>query len=151
MSRSAPRNQRDLARLQRATAHEFTLGAKQQDIGMCCGEAVKTFFEYRIGAVDQLFHECPPTWSKVQINRSTDAFCIARELRGEVHDELFERAILLVVTELRYGHCNGTRARFAMGCTQPSGMRASIRIEERCPLGAGQMADFEDDGDMLRR
>ena len=61
MSRAASRNQRDFAWFQRATAHKFALGAEKQDIGVRCGEAVKTFFEYSIGAVDQLFHERSPS------------------------------------------------------------------------------------------
>src|SRR6266702_461841 len=92
-----------------------------------------------------------PVWSRVQINGSTDTFCKARELRGEIHDELLERAILLVVTKFGYGHRNDTRVRFAVGCAQSSGVRAAIRIEKCRTLGAGQMADFEDDRDMLRR
>src|SRR5436305_10159759 len=120
--RAAARNQRDLALLQRSAANEFALGAKKQDVCMGCRETVQTFFEYCIGAVDQLFHERPPVWSLVQINGSTHTFGIARELRGEVHDQLFERTVLLVVAEVGYGHRDNAGARLAVRCAQPAGM-----------------------------
>src|ERR1700733_15430634 len=101
MSRAAARNQRDLARLQRTAAHEFALGAEQQDIRVRGGEAVETFFENRVGAVDQLLHERPPAcfYLAVRINPSADAPGIARHPRGKVDDQLLERAVLLVVAE----------------------------------------------------
>ena len=43
--RTAAGNQRDLAGLERAAADEFTLGAKQQDIGMGGGETIQAFLE----------------------------------------------------------------------------------------------------------
>src|SRR6476660_8262652 len=116
------------------------------------GKSVKAFFEYRLGAVDQLFHKRPPDCSlAVRINPSADALGVARKLRRKIDDELFERAVLLVVAEIRHRHRDGARARFAMGCAQPAGMRASVGFQECRALGAGQMADIEDNRDMLRR
>src|ERR1700722_20797732 len=152
MSRTAARNQSDLARLERAAAHEFALGAKNQNIRMGCREAVKTFFEYRFGAVDQLLHERPPVFSLCCSDKFLAyAFGIARELCRKIDDELFERPVLLVVTKVGHRHRDGARVRFAMGCTQSSGVRAPIGFEERRTLGAGQMANLEDGRDMLRR
>src|ERR1700691_4939897 len=102
MSRTAARNQGDLARLERAAAHEFAFGAKQQDIRMGCREAVKTFFEYRVDAVDQLLHERPPVFLMYRSNSSAYALGIARELRRKIDDELLERPVLLVVAEVRH-------------------------------------------------
>src|SRR5882672_7041044 len=87
----------------------------------------------------------------VRINPSADGLGVARKLRRKIDDELFERAVLLVVAEVGHSHRDGARARFAMGCAQPTRMRASIRFQERRALGTGQMADFEDDRDMLGR
>src|SRR5712691_11712961 len=113
---------------------------------------VKTFFEHRIGAIDQLLHKRPPDGSlAVRINPSAHALGVARELRRQIDDELFKRAVLLVVAEVRHRHRDGARACFAMGCAQPAGMRAPIGFQESRTLGTGQMADFEDDRDMLGR
>src|SRR5712672_3446662 len=87
----------------------------------------------------------------VRINPSADALGVARELRRKIDDELFERAVLLVVAEVGHSHRDGTRARLAMGCAQPAGMRASIRFKECRALDTGQMANLEDDRDMLGR
>src|SRR5260370_1282525 len=87
----------------------------------------------------------------VRINPSAHALGVARELRRKIDDELFERTVLLVIAEVGHRDRDGARARFAMGCAQPAGMRASVGFQECRPLGAGQMADFEDDRDMLRR
>src|SRR3954468_12788029 len=110
---------------------------------MRAGKTVKTFFEYRLGAVYQLFHKRPPDGSlAVRINPSADGLGVARKLRRKIDDELFERAVLLIVAEVRYRHRACACARFAMGSAQPAGMRASIGLEERRTLGARQMADF---------
>src|SRR6266702_2540951 len=152
MPGTAARDQRDLAGLQRPAAHEFALRTKQQDIGVRGRKAVKALLEYRVGAVDQLFHERPPDGSlTVLMNPSADALGVARELRRKIDDELFERTVLLVVAKVRHRHRDGARARFAMGCAQPTGMRASVGYQECCALGAGQMANFEDDRDVLGR
>src|SRR4029078_5231693 len=84
-------------------------------------------------------------------NPSADALGVARKLRRKIDDELLERAVFLVVAEVGHRHRNGAGARFAMGCAQPAGMRASIRFQECRPLDTGQMADLEDDRDMLCR
>src|SRR4030081_2460307 len=111
-------------------------------------KGVKTFFEYRIGAVDQLFHKRPPDGSlAVLMNPSADALGVARELRRKIDDELFERAVLFVVAEVGHRHRDGARARFAMRSAQPAGMRASVGFQKCRTLGARQMADFEDDRD----
>src|SRR6185369_8530206 len=99
-------------------------------------KAVKTFFEYRIGAVDQLFHNAlPMVYLRVRINPSADALGIARELRRKIDHELFERTVLLVVAEVRHRHRDGTRARLTMGCSQPARMRASVGLQECRTLG----------------
>src|SRR4030081_2023866 len=104
-------------------------------------KGVKTFFEYRIGAVDQLFHKRPPDGSfAVRINPSADALGIARELRRKIDDELFKRAVLLVVAEVGHRHGDVASARLAMGRAQAPGMRPSIGLDECRAFGAGQMA-----------
>src|SRR5438445_2644674 len=139
MPGTAARDQRDLAGLQRPAAYEFALRTKQQDIGVRGRKAVKAFLEYRVGAVDQLFHERPPDGSLANpMNPSADALGVARELRRKIDDELFERAVLLVVAEVRHRHRDAARARLAVGCAQPAGMRASVGFQECRTLGARQ-------------
>src|SRR4030095_3877427 len=93
----------------------------------------------------------PMVHLRFEKNPSADALGVARKLRGKIDDELFERAVLLVVAEIGHRYRDGARARFAMGWAQPAGMRASVGFQEGRALGAGHMADFEDDRDMLRR
>src|SRR4051812_35035758 len=99
-------------------------------------KAVKTFFEYRTGAVDQLFHKRPSAGLfAVRIDPSADAFGIARELCRQIDDESFERTVLLVVAKVRHRHRDGTGARFTMGRAQPARMRASVSFQECRALG----------------
>src|SRR5258708_20879995 len=79
------------------------------------------------------------------------ALGVAREPRRKIDDEVFERTGLLVVAEVGHGHHQGARARIAVRSAQTSGVRASIGFKESRALGAGQMADFEDDRDVLCR
>src|SRR3954451_20173582 len=82
-------------------------------------------------------------------NSSAYALGVARELRRKIDDEPFELAVLFVVAEIGHRHQDCARTRFAMGRPQPAGMRASVGFEECRALGAGQMAYFEDNADML--
>src|ERR1700736_306259 len=82
---------------------------------------------------------------------SADTLGVARELRREIDDELFEGTVFLFVAEVGHGHRDVAGARFAMGRAQAPGMRPSIGLDECRALGSGKMADLENDCDVLCR
>src|ERR1700688_4062930 len=109
---------------------------------MGSGETIQAFFKYRLGAVDQHFHQRSPPrlFFAVRLDPSAHALGVAREPRSEIDNELFERTVLLVVTEVGHDHRDVAGARFAMGRAQTPGMRPSIGLDESRALGAGKMA-----------
>src|SRR5882724_3366490 len=85
------------------------------------------------------------------MNPLADTLGVARELRREIDDELFERTVFLFVAEVWHGHGDVAGARFAMGRAQAPGMRPSVSLNECRALGPGKMADLENDCDVLCR
>src|ERR1700730_15222026 len=115
-------------------------------------ETVQAFLKYGLGAVDQHFHERPPiVLPAVQLSPSAHALGIARKARSEIDNELFERTVLLVVAEVGNSQRDGARARFAKWRAQAPGMRPSVGLEECRPFGTREMANIENDRDILRR
>ena len=60
--RAAAGDERHLALLQRAAAHELVLGADRDDVRMCRREAVEAFGEQVVGGVDELLHGASTTF-----------------------------------------------------------------------------------------
>src|SRR6202043_3948427 len=57
VARPAAGEQRDLARLGHAPAHELALRPEHDDVGMRGGKAVEALGKYGVGSVHQLLHD----------------------------------------------------------------------------------------------